>query len=306
MTASSKPKTPSMTMKVRRGVSPEAVKIFCKQASRLTLSQLVENVSVVEKLVIVGDARRIDRTVQLVLFPKDEYVTEYDVEPEEILACFGTRFPLILKKEIAAELKKLDQTLKSQIAELGKGMKARNDIDGGEASEVVGENDDDEPSGKTGGAREGSENGDGDADDIKRSKQRKQQATYDDDEDDGGDEEVEDDAEEEQDAASDEEEGSSSHTSKRRSKKDLDAAISRVAELFEKNMPLGEGFSFSDSASSFTLSVGGDMKLALAAADASLVLIQHAQASAGWNNRAGLPGDRHPGDSRDQRLLPHD
>lgn len=123
MTASQKPKTPSMTMKVQPGVSPEDIELFCKRASRITVAQVVETVSVQEQLKAEGDARRTQFTVNIKFFPADECRAEYDVEPSEVLAAFATRFPLLLKKEMQIEMKKLDADLKSQIAELGKGKK---------------------------------------------------------------------------------------------------------------------------------------------------------------------------------------
>ena len=105
MTASQKPKTPSMTMKVRKGVSADDIALFCKRASRLTLSQIVDLVTVKERLVVEGDARRTRFAVNLAFFPRDEYAAEYDVEPAEILAAFATRFPLTLTQELQAELK---------------------------------------------------------------------------------------------------------------------------------------------------------------------------------------------------------
>ena len=125
MTASQKPKTPSMTMKVKDGVSEADIKTFCKRASRVTLAQLVEGVVVNEQLRVEGQARRTQFTVDLNFFPKEEILEEHDVDPLDILSVFATKFPLLLKKELQNELKKLDADLKSQIAELGKGKAVR-------------------------------------------------------------------------------------------------------------------------------------------------------------------------------------
>ncbi|KAJ7590794.1 hypothetical protein C8J56DRAFT_858082 [Mycena floridula] len=196
MTASRKPKTPSMTMKVREGTLPEDIELFCKRASRLTLSQVVSEVAIVEQLIVQGDARRTNFTVRMTFFPQEEYESEYAADPWQILSCFATRFPLILKKEIASEMKKLDVDLKTQMAELGKGKRkdskdAAPDADGDDEVDA-------DPKQKRGGDEE-SEAGDGDADDEKRSRQRKEQASYSDDEDEEDEEEksVADDAEQE-------------------------------------------------------------------------------------------------------------
>src|SRR5258708_39470455 len=73
MTASQKPKTPSMTMAVRQGVSPGSIDLFCKRANRVTLSQIVENVVVQESLWAEGEALRIRFIVDINFYPKEEY-----------------------------------------------------------------------------------------------------------------------------------------------------------------------------------------------------------------------------------------
>ena len=184
MTASTKPKTPSMTMVVSDGVSTQAVETFCKKASRLTLSQIVDTVVVKERLAVNGSNRSKEFTIDMTFFPREEYRSEYDVDSPEILAAFGTRFPLILKKEIQDELKKLDADLKNQIAALGKGkaVKATAEGDGGdEEGDDAGEG---EAIATRGGDDDVSEVGDGDAEDAKRAKQKKEQATYESDDED--------------------------------------------------------------------------------------------------------------------------
>ena len=106
MTASTKPKTPSMTMDVRAGTATPDIDVFCKKAGRLTMSQVVDKVLVRERLVSNGGSRLKEYLVDLAFYPKADYQQEYDVEPSEILAAFATRFPLILRKEIQNELKR--------------------------------------------------------------------------------------------------------------------------------------------------------------------------------------------------------
>jgi DNA-directed RNA polymerase I subunit RPA1 len=176
MTASQKPKTPSMTMEVALGVSQLDVDIFCKRASKLTLSQLVDNVTVKERLTAQSDARWTEFVIDIVFFPAEEYTEEYDILPEEVLAVFAAKFPLILKKEIQTEMKKLDADLRGQIAQLGKGKASK--------EPVVGEVEAEDGEGDGEGARRGkddddqSEQGDGDAVDAKRARQRKEQTSY--------------------------------------------------------------------------------------------------------------------------------
>lgn len=165
------PKTPSMTMRVQPGVAEEDVLAFCKRASRLTLSQIVDKVEVNEQL---ASTRRRQFTVNISFYPKDEYREEYDVEPSEVLASFNTKFPQILKKEIQMELKKLQADLKA-LSDVGRGRAetyagGAGEEDGDANAAAVDDN--------------MSEVGDGDADDEKRARQSKQQATYDSDSDD--------------------------------------------------------------------------------------------------------------------------
>ncbi|KAF9226653.1 beta and beta-prime subunits of DNA dependent RNA-polymerase [Gyrodon lividus] len=177
MTASQKPKTPSMTMDVVPDVSDAHITMFCKRASKLALSQIIDKATVKERLSVQGDARRTEFAIDLSFYPEEEYVEAYDVQPPEILAVFGTRFPSILKREIQLEMKKLDADLRSQIAQLGKG-KASKEL-------AVGETGADDEGGEDAGEKGGdgdSEHGDGDADDAKRARQKKEQFSYESDE----------------------------------------------------------------------------------------------------------------------------
>ncbi|KAJ7094564.1 hypothetical protein B0H15DRAFT_830038 [Mycena belliarum] len=253
MTASQKPKTPSMTMAVRPGITSEDIDIFCKRASRVTLAQVVESVTVRERLTVEGEARRTQFTIDLAFFPKKEYISEYDVDPTEILACFATKFPLTLKKEIQAEMKKLDADLKSQIRELGQGKKTKA---GEQAEPDDDEGDDPKPKKKSGDDDEESEAGDGDADDEKRARQKKQQATYSDDESDEEDgENALDDADIEAAYASDAPEvpvkKKKSGLSKER--------VSTVSDIFTRNLSHATSFSFDESKCTFQLQFRPDM-----------------------------------------------
>jgi hypothetical protein len=179
MTASTKPKTPSMTMPFRqdpKDVADSDIATFCKKASRLTLSQLVDRIVVQESLVKNGSSRCREYTVDLPFFPPEEYRQEHEVQPAEILAALSTIFALFLTKEVKTEMKKLDADIKGQIADVGKGRRAPM----GEAGAAGGEDDegaDESGAGRRRGA-EGSDAGDGDAEDEKRARQGRQQATY--------------------------------------------------------------------------------------------------------------------------------
>ncbi|CAK5262993.1 unnamed protein product [Mycena citricolor] len=258
MTASQKPKTPSMSMTVSSSATQEEIDVFCKRASRVTLSQVVENVTVRERLTVQGEARRTQFTVDLTLFPKSEYQEEYDIDPTDILGCFTTKFPLTLKKEMQNEMKKLDADLKAQIRELGQGKKSKDkegggDEDGDEDGEEVAPRkkrpaDDDE---------DDDEDGDGDADDEKRARQKKQLATY---------EEDEDEDDEEQGAMNDDdiEAAYASDTSmppvpKTKKHTPLTKKVAVVGDVFLRNMTHATSFDFSEAKVTFQLEFNPDM-----------------------------------------------
>jgi len=250
MTASEKPKTPSMTMKIRQGISQEDIDSFCKRASRITLSQVVENVVVREFFRVGGKARRVVFNIDINFFPPEEYMTEYDVEPMEILNAFSGRFPLTLKKEIANEMKRLDADLKSQIAELGKGKKTKEKESASDDADDDGEapkkkKDDDEES----------EVGDGDADDNKGTRQKKQRAPYESDEEqDEGEGEL-DDAEIEAAYAEDEDDMNVDEGEKKRKDSTLEEEADRVADLFIQHLLHASTFVFTPSQCNFELEV---------------------------------------------------
>lgn len=178
MTASTKPKTPSMRVTIRPGRSTEEIKKFCKAASRLTLSQVVESIVVTEELVAEQGQRNKIFTIKIKFFPEEEYRAEYDTTPVEIKKSFGIKFAQVMKKEIQMELKKLDADLKNQISALGKGKAEREPRSGGGVG--VEEAEDEEPAAP---ADDGaSEVGDGDADTAKRARQQAEHVSYDSDE----------------------------------------------------------------------------------------------------------------------------
>lgn len=259
MTASTKPKTPSMTMTVRPGVSETDIDTFCKKATRLALSHVVDRVIVKERLTTNGSARSKDFTIEITFYPEAQYRAEYNVEPAEILAAFGTKFPVIFKKELQTELKKLDADLKSQIAELGKGktIRERAGADRGE-----GDGDEGETEGRPSNRKdddETSEVGDGDASAAKRQRQTREQATYEDDDDEDVDAAGEyDEAGIEAAYASpsgDESDSDGEELDATGSKEDLTKQIGKVEQIFMHNLPSATSFAFSDSGCTIGLQV---------------------------------------------------
>ena len=250
-------------MKVRHGVPSSDIDMFCKKATRLALSHVVDRVVVKERLAVNGNARHKEFTIDLVFYPKDQYQTEYDVQPSEILTAFGTKFPLLLKKELHAEMKKLDADLKNQMKGVGKGTAAR---DAAPSARADGDGDDGDNAGERRARRDdddASEVGDGDATAAKRQRQTKEQATYEDDEDDD-DEAVAlgelDDADieaafasagEDQDDDMDVDEDADQAQARKR----LSEEVVQVESLFTENMPNATAFSFRESGCTIGLQV---------------------------------------------------
>ncbi|EMD40913.1 hypothetical protein CERSUDRAFT_131304 [Gelatoporia subvermispora B] len=258
MTASTKPKTPSMTMTVRPGVPESDIDTFCKKATRLALSHVVDKVTVKERLTGSGNARNKEFTIELAFYPEYQYQTEYNVEPAEILASFGTKFPVIFKKELQTELKKLDADLKNQISELGKGKTLR------QSNRAAGDDDDDNdaedrPSRKK-DDDETSEVGDGDASAAKRQRQTQEQTSYEDDEDEGMDAAGEfDEADIEAAYASPAEYDESESEDTSNTRADLSKRVEKVEQMFMHNLPSATSFVFSDSGCTIGLQFSSTM-----------------------------------------------
>ncbi|CAO1625651.1 unnamed protein product [Sympodiomycopsis kandeliae] len=212
MTASQHIKTPIMHLPVLEEITDDQMKLFCKDGSRLLLSQVVDNAVVTEKIsgkTIESDySRKKTYTVRLNFFPLEECLEEYNVTLEGILTALEETFVPILEKQIVAELKRLRRDRVLQAQAIGKGENF-NDASADAAAENVDHEGGDAPANKAVGKKgknpagdkrqpqgqslddsddEDSENdddegADGDADDAKRRRKSGAHASYDDDED---------------------------------------------------------------------------------------------------------------------------
>lgn len=235
-------------MDVVPGVSGADITTFCKRASKLVLSQIIDKVTVKECLSVQGDARRTEFSVDLSFYPEEEYVEEYDVSVVEILAVFGARFPLTLKREIQLEMKKLDADLRNQISQLGKGKASKETVAGETDADADGE----ESVEKAGDAE--SEQGDADADNAKRARQRKEQASYESDEE--NEEEFNDAAIEAVYASEGEDEADAEAANgQTRGPVTLREQVKVMADKFVESFHQASKFKFSGSACSFKLEV---------------------------------------------------
>jgi hypothetical protein len=300
MTASTKPKTPSMTIPVRKGVSHADIELFCKKATRLNLSQLVDRVAVQEQLTAQGASRRKEYTVQMTLFPADEYREEHSIRPAAILGAIATAFAEALTKEITLEIKKLGEEVKQQMKQVGKGRVARADADG------AGAEDGEEGEGPTRRQEEeGSDHGDGDAEDDKRARQSRQQATYESDEDEDVEEVDEnrmiEDAYADGTASDDESAPGATAVNEGAISEDRVSAAQRA---FEERCSFLTEFAFAEDQCTFKLEVGGRTSDAPAEADRMcLDGRRRPEAAARRYHRARVREDRGPGDSGNQGLL---
>ena len=258
MTASRQPKTPSMTMTIAKGISEDQADAFARRASRLTLSQVIERVTVEERLTVNNQARRKEFTIDIEFYPEREYRAEFDVSPMELVHAFGNRFPLTLKREILLEIKRLATELKRQADEIGKGStipqgegsssavgQAEEDVDA-DTGEPAPRKDDDEES----------EGGDGDASMEKRQRQKQQQTSYESEEDEDTDDIEPPDAEMETTSDLEAEVPVNEELEKKHRKKTkLKEVVSQVKQAFYENMPQATSFDFNPSRCNIILEV---------------------------------------------------
>jgi len=284
-------------MEVTSGVSQTDIDVFCKRASKLTLSQLVDNVTVKERLTVQSEARRTEFLIDIAFFPVEEYTKEYDILPDEVLAVFGAKFPFIFKREIQMEMKKLDADLKGQIAQLGKGKASKEAV----VDDVEGEGDEggDVSRGKDDDDR--SEQGDGDAVDAKRARQQKEQASYESDED--SEKDALDDAAIEAAYASDVDNGEGDGD-----KTGCQTTIHQtqvVADEFMKNFHQATLFTFTELKCSIRLEVRviTDSYSFPSVPHKCLVSCRFPKNFIGGHSRAHLSEDRYPRNPWDHRLL---
>ncbi|GAA5929576.1 DNA-directed RNA polymerase I core subunit RPA190 [Sporobolomyces koalae] len=192
MTASQDIKTPTMNLPILENVTDTRLKTFCQSSTRLVLSQVLDDVTVVEKLspktAETNYSRQKTYTVRLNLFPRVDYEAEYSIKPEQIVTGIAKNFVPMLDKAILKEIKQNDKEIKSQAGDMGKGRKEKSR--GGKSSGADEDGGGEADAGVVG--RDEGEEIDGDADDERRKRQGDEEATYDEDED----EDNEDDAEE--------------------------------------------------------------------------------------------------------------
>lgn len=295
MTASKTPATPTMKLLLRDSTRDTDIEPFIKQVSRVTLSQVVERVTVTEQLAKGDGARQRKYTVLVELYPPSEYETEYEVSPTQVHESLAFNFSQQLTKEIKAEI---TRAIKSQEENLnvgqGKKMNLRGDADG---------EDEDNAASASGNRRKGRDDelddDDGDAYQAKRQQQTRQLDYEDDDDNDSGIADYEDYVERGAGADVDADEEALDTDAMEKAKKDQAADL--LSEAFRKWCKFATSFSFDTHggrSAQFDLEVRRTL-LDIRAVRCARVLIltvcrQRAETFAGRYHRAHVPRFHHP------------
>lgn len=255
MTASTKPITPTMKLPLREGVADAQAELFVKTVSRLTLSQVVERVTVTERLSgKTDDARQRKYTVLLDFYPPDEYSKEYEITPTQVHEGLAFSFSRRCKEEIAKELKNAVRSAQ-QDQQVGKGLVVRGGGEGGEEvedREITRSGRDDEI-----------DDDDGDAYQAKRTAQARQHEYENDDADSGmGIADYEDYVEREMDGDDEDDmEGDAMDKAQK------DQVADRLGEIFKSGLKYATDFSFDvhgGKSAQFDLEVGSSFRRAFA------------------------------------------
>ena len=124
MTASSKPKTPQMSIPFLSGVRRSEAETICRKINRLTLDMIMEEAVVTEKLLprnTVGSRSRC-YLVKLKFCSKEEYVSQYDLTTEMIQTAIEKKFVKKLVSAITRDLKNAKKKTQDEAEDIGHGM----------------------------------------------------------------------------------------------------------------------------------------------------------------------------------------
>lgn len=107
MTASAHIKTPQMTLPILTDITDDMADVFCKNVSRILLSQLIDKVTVEERtgMDANGSGSR-SYTIRLQFFSRDEYESEYDVSQQDLERVVSNAFLAELENAVIKEIKK--------------------------------------------------------------------------------------------------------------------------------------------------------------------------------------------------------
>ncbi len=189
MTASQNIKTPIMRLPVLEGITNDQIKTFCKDGSRLVLSQVVDEAIVTEKISPkseqTGFHRQKTYTVRLNFYPADECKEEYNCTTAHILRGLQETFAPNLENSINNEVRKQKREHALQAAAFGKGQTFSDSAAGGNADDEGAERANGRQNRSRGNDADSddeedasSDVGDGDADDAKRKQRTAAHASY--------------------------------------------------------------------------------------------------------------------------------
>jgi DNA-directed RNA polymerase I subunit RPA1 len=136
MTAAKEPATPTMTLPLREHVEGNDADAFVKHVSRLTLSEVVEQVTVTERLsgktAEANNSRVRKYTVLLDFYPPEEYTDEYKITVDQLHESLCTSFADRIKRQVVNQLRTAVKA-KEQDEAVGKGLRLRAGADMEEA-----------------------------------------------------------------------------------------------------------------------------------------------------------------------------
>ena len=107
MTAAKSIATPTMTLRLGDDIGVEEAKQFAKGISRLSLAEVLDKVTITERTekgVSYSEARKYEITLEL--FPAEEYMKEYAITVDDVVATIEHRMLPRLQATVRKELKK--------------------------------------------------------------------------------------------------------------------------------------------------------------------------------------------------------
>lgn len=190
MTASANIKTPLMRLPLRDGVSEKTKSDLCEEMSRLVLSQIMEGVTVSEKLTVksIHSNRQKQVSLRLYFWHKNEYQRQYNVSPERLGDILETKFIPQLERAISRDLMNQARTVLDKDVDIGvgvveKGATGRTAAAATEDMAPSSKNLIDEEASEDEGESDG-EQGDGDVTFSKKKEKKMQQSSYEEEEED--------------------------------------------------------------------------------------------------------------------------
>ena len=152
MTASRSLSTPSMTLYLIPELTEDAGERFAKGITKLTMAEVIEEVSVSESIGPgIGYERAKIYNVRLDLFPAPEYCETYAIKIQDVLHTIEAKFVPQLAKAIEKELKRKGDAkllkVSEALPEVGKSSGVVKDAPGREEAEFEGGDDDEDDDG---------------------------------------------------------------------------------------------------------------------------------------------------------------